>query len=107
MKLLIAIPALNEEESIAAVIERTLQARARGTGFSATWVAARGSARFKGAARGRGVGGRACRGGLILLRAGLHFPPAMSARAILADDLTLVEVDVPYETRTGRSKLRP
>jgi hypothetical protein len=38
---------------------------------------------------------------------GLHFTPAMSARAILADDLTVVEVDVPYATRTGRSKLRP
>ena len=38
---------------------------------------------------------------------GLHFTPAMSARAILADDITVVEVEIPYSDRTGQSKLRP
>jgi glycosyltransferase involved in cell wall biosynthesis len=214
MKLLIAIPALNEEESIAAVIERTLQARAaivrrtavtsvdvtvvsdgstdrtverasefgtainlivfqenRGYGAAimeawrqsdaellgfldgdgtcdplsfvelcsaildrgahmalgsrvhaasrmtlvrrignavfATMLTALGSTRVNDAASGMRVVRRDCLRGLMPLPDGLHFTPAMSARAILADDLTLVEVDVPYETRTGRSKLRP
>jgi len=37
---------------------------------------------------------------------GLHFTPAMSARALLGGDLRLVEMDMPYQERTGRSKLR-
>jgi Glycosyl transferase family 2 len=36
---------------------------------------------------------------------GLHFTPAMSARALLEDKLTLVEVPMPYAERVGRSKL--
>ena len=36
---------------------------------------------------------------------GLHFTPAMSARALLEDKLTLVEVPMPYSERVGRSKL--
>lgn len=43
---------------------------------------------------------------LLPLPDGLHFTPAMSARAILSDDLVLVEVPVPYHERAGRSKLR-
>jgi glycosyltransferase involved in cell wall biosynthesis len=35
---------------------------------------------------------------------GLHFAPAMSARALL-NDLRLIEVPMPYEERIGRSKL--
>jgi hypothetical protein len=38
---------------------------------------------------------------------GLHFTPAMSARALLDDRLTLVEVPMAYAERTGRSKLSP
>ncbi|MCE9537657.1 MAG: glycosyltransferase family 2 protein [Bacteroidetes bacterium] len=37
---------------------------------------------------------------------GLHFTPAMSARAILSDDLTILEKDMPYLEREGESKLR-
>jgi len=36
---------------------------------------------------------------------GLHFTPAMSARILLEDRLRLVEVDMPYAERVGRSKL--
>jgi hypothetical protein len=37
---------------------------------------------------------------------GLHFTTAMSARAILSEDLTLVEKDMPYKEREGHSKLK-
>jgi Glycosyl transferase family 2 len=37
---------------------------------------------------------------------GLHFTPAMSARAILSPAVTIVEVNMPYHERTGESKLR-
>lgn len=36
---------------------------------------------------------------------GLHFTPAMSARAILSNDLTIAEIDMPYKEREGTSKL--
>ena len=41
---------------------------------------------------------------LLPLPTGLHFTPAMSARAVL-DGLKLVEVPMPYAEREGRSKL--
>ncbi len=36
---------------------------------------------------------------------GLHFTPAMSARALLEGQLKLMEVPIPYAERIGRSKL--
>ena len=36
---------------------------------------------------------------------GLHFTPAMSARAVLSGDVRMVEVDMPYFEREGESKL--
>ncbi len=36
---------------------------------------------------------------------GLHFTPAMSARVLMDDQLTLVERPMPYEERIGESKL--
>jgi glycosyltransferase involved in cell wall biosynthesis len=42
---------------------------------------------------------------LMPLPDGLHFTPAMSARALLGRDLQIVELDMPYEERAGRSKL--
>ena len=42
---------------------------------------------------------------LLPLPDGLHFTPAMSAGAILAD-LKVSEIDMPYHERAGRSKLR-
>jgi glycosyltransferase involved in cell wall biosynthesis len=45
---------------------------------------------------------------LLPLPNGLHFTPAMSARAILGagDALKIVEIDMPYYEREGQSKLR-
>jgi len=43
---------------------------------------------------------------LMPLPDGMHFTPAMSARAMLSDDLKIVEVDMPYYEREGASKLR-
>ncbi len=43
---------------------------------------------------------------LMPLPDGLHFTPAMSARAALSSDLKMVERDIPYHEREGRSKLR-
>jgi glycosyltransferase involved in cell wall biosynthesis len=37
---------------------------------------------------------------------GLHFTPAMSARAMLSDGTRILEVDMPYHERSGESKLR-
>ncbi len=48
---------------------------------------------------------RACLKKLMPLPDGLHFTPAMSARAILSRDLKIVETDMPYEERAGESKL--
>jgi hypothetical protein len=44
---------------------------------------------------------------LYPLPTGLHFTPAMSARALMDDALRIVEVPMPYEERIGHSKLRP
>jgi len=43
---------------------------------------------------------------LMPLPDGLHFTPAMSARALLGGDVKIVEIDMPYDERWGRSKLR-
>ena len=42
---------------------------------------------------------------LLPLPTGMHFTPAMSARAILSEDLKILESDMPYHEREGRSKL--
>ena len=43
---------------------------------------------------------------LFPLPDGLHFTPAMSARAMLSEHLKIVEIDMPYHERAGESKLR-
>lgn len=43
---------------------------------------------------------------LMPLPDGLHFTPAMSARAILHPDLKIHEIDMPYQEREGESKLK-
>ncbi len=43
---------------------------------------------------------------LFPLPDGLHFTPAMSARALLSRDLKIVEIQMPYREREGESKLR-
>jgi glycosyltransferase involved in cell wall biosynthesis len=42
---------------------------------------------------------------LYPLPSGLHFTPAMSARAVLSDHMRIVEIPMPYAEREGRSKL--
>ncbi len=42
---------------------------------------------------------------LLPLPDGLHFTPAMSAVALMDDDLVLSEIDMPYAERVGQSKL--
>jgi len=56
-------------------------------------------------ASGMRVVRRSALGDLYPLPDGLHFTPAMSARALLEEKLTLVEVPMPYAERVGRSKL--
>ena len=43
---------------------------------------------------------------LLPLPEGFHFTPAMSARAILSKDVRIVEIDMPYNEREGKSKLK-
>ena len=43
---------------------------------------------------------------LYPLPIGLHFTPAMSARAMLSDATRIIELDMPYAEREGESKLR-
>lgn len=43
---------------------------------------------------------------LMPLPSGLHFTPAMSARAIMRGDIVILEKDMPYHEREGESKLR-
>jgi glycosyltransferase involved in cell wall biosynthesis len=43
---------------------------------------------------------------LIPLPDGMHFTPAISARAILDKELNVSEIDMPYHERVGRSKLK-
>jgi glycosyltransferase involved in cell wall biosynthesis len=57
-------------------------------------------------ASGMRVVRRSSLGKLLPLPDGLHFTPAMSARAMLSDSLTITEIDMPYHERTGQSKLR-
>ncbi len=56
-------------------------------------------------ASGMRVVRRSCLPRLLPLPDGLHFTPAMSARVLLDDDLTLAEVAMPYHEREGESKL--
>jgi hypothetical protein len=50
---------------------------------------------------------RTCLPALLPLPDGLHFTPAMSARAILSARTKIVEIDMPYHEREGESKLHP
>jgi len=81
--------------------------RRLGNTVFATMLTTFGSTRVRDAASGMRVVRRDCLPRLMPLPTGLHFTPAMSARAILADDLKIVEIDMSYEERAGRSKLRP
>ena len=66
-----------------------------------------GTERIRDSASGMRIVRRSSLPRLLPLPTGLHFTPAMSARAILSGDLSIVEVDMPYRERAGRSKLHP
>ena len=63
------------------------------------------SQRVRDTASGMRVVRRSSLPSLLPLPDGLHFTPAMSARAILSRDLKIVELDMPYHERQGESKL--
>jgi len=63
------------------------------------------SKRVRDTASGMRVVRRSSLPSLLPLPDGLHFTPAMSARAMLASDLKIVELDMPYHERQGESKL--
>jgi glycosyltransferase involved in cell wall biosynthesis len=65
------------------------------------------SSRVRDTASGMRVVRRTCLPELLPLPDGLHFTPAMSARAMLSDAIRIVEIDMPYHEREGESKLRP
>jgi dolichol-phosphate hexosyltransferase len=63
------------------------------------------SSTLRDTASGMRVVRRRCLPALLPLPDGLHFTPAMSARAILSDTTKIVEIDMPYHEREGESKL--
>jgi len=64
------------------------------------------SSHVKDTASGMRVVRRSSLKNLFPLPDGLHFTPAMSARALLSDVVKIVEIDMPYKERVGESKLR-
>ncbi|MFH1130312.1 MAG: glycosyltransferase family 2 protein [Pseudomonadota bacterium] len=72
----------------------------------ATMLTALSSTRVKDTASGMRVVRRESLPKLMPLPDGLQFTPAMSARAILSDELKITEIDMPYCEREGESKLR-
>ena len=63
------------------------------------------SARVRDAASGMRVVRRSCLPRLLPLPDGLDFTAAMSARAVMSADLKILEIDIPYRERGGKSKL--
>jgi glycosyltransferase involved in cell wall biosynthesis len=80
--------------------------RKLGNVFFAALLAAFSSKRVRDTASGMRVVSRAALHKLLPLPDGLHFTPAMSARALLSDAVKIVEIDMPYHEREGQSKLR-
>src|SRR5687768_9745646 len=65
------------------------------------------SSGVKDTASGMRVVRRRSLGKLLPLPDGLHFTPAMSARALLSKAVKIIERDMPYREREGESKLHP
>lgn len=61
--------------------------------------------RVRDVASGMRVVRRSALNALFPLPEGLNFTPAMSARALLSRELSITEIDMPYEERAGHSKL--
>ncbi len=64
------------------------------------------SSRVRDTASGMRVVRRSSLDRLYPLPDGLHFTPAMSARAMLSERTRIMEVNMPYHERSGESKLR-
>ena len=64
------------------------------------------SARVRDTASGMRVVRRSSLPKIFPLPDGMHFTPAMSARAILSPELRIYEEEMPYHGRAGESKLR-
>jgi hypothetical protein len=90
---------LNEESRMPLI-------RRVGNVLFATILTAFSSKRVRDTASGMRVVRKSSLDRLYPLPDGLHFTPAMSARAILSPAITIVEVNMPYHERTGESKLR-
>jgi glycosyltransferase involved in cell wall biosynthesis len=80
--------------------------RRLGNWFFASMLTVLSAQRVRDSASGMRVVRRDALPRLMPLPDGLHFTPAMSARAVLSGDLGIVEVAMPYHQRAGRSKLR-
>jgi glycosyltransferase involved in cell wall biosynthesis len=63
------------------------------------------SSRVRDTASGMRVVRRSSLAHLFPLPNGLHFTPAMSARAMMSDAIQISELDMPYHERVGESKL--
>jgi glycosyltransferase involved in cell wall biosynthesis len=79
--------------------------RRLGNRLFASMLALLSSSTLRDTASGMRVVRRTCLPALLPLPDGLHFTPAMSARAILSDTTRIVEIDMPYHEREGESKL--
>jgi len=79
--------------------------RRLGNRIFAAMLSAASSRRISDSASGMRVVRRSSLERLMPLPDGLHFTPAMSARAVLAGDVAIRELEMPYEEREGRSKL--
>jgi glycosyltransferase involved in cell wall biosynthesis len=80
--------------------------RRLGNRIFAALLSAFSSKHVKDTASGMRVVRRSALDQLYPLPAGLHFTPAMSARAMLSDATRIIEVDMSYAEREGESKLR-
>ena len=80
--------------------------RRLGNFIFATLLTVFSSRRVRDTASGMRVVRRSCLPRLMPLPNGLHFTPAMSARAMLSEDIRIIEMDMPYHEREGESKLR-
>ncbi len=76
-----------------------------GNVFYALLLSTFSSTRIRDTASGMRIVKRSCLPRLMPLPDGLHFTPAMSAQAILSKEIKVVEVNMPYQEREGRSKL--
>jgi glycosyltransferase involved in cell wall biosynthesis len=79
--------------------------RRLGNTIFATLLAGLSNKTVRDTASGMRVVRRSALRNLYPLPTGLHFTPAMSARAMLSDCVRITEIDMPYAEREGRSKL--